>query len=283
MAVNKHRIKILVACHRADPNIRQSDIYMPIQVGKALHPELDLGFQTDDTGDNISHKNASYCELTALYWAWKNLKDIDYIGLCHYRRYFKSTNYSIRRVNIVNSLDEISILDTDLINHMHEKDIIVAKPNIYPFNLATQYAIDHRSEDVKILSQIINNKYNDYYPFFRDIMIRNNHLSPYNMFIMPWDTFDRYCVWIFNLLADLEQEINISNYSPYQARVFGFIGERLLNIFLEKEKKEQKINLKYRPICFIDFNKKTNLLKEAINNLRYNLAYKIGQCPDQVW
>ena len=85
------RIKILVACHKADPNIRQDDIYMPIQVGKALHPELDLGFQCDNTGDNISEKNGSYCELTALYWAWKNLKDVDYIGLCHYRRYFDLT------------------------------------------------------------------------------------------------------------------------------------------------------------------------------------------------
>ena len=82
------RIKILVACHKADPNIRHDDIYMPIQVGKALHPELDLGFQCCHTGDNISEKNGSYCELTALYWAWKNLKDVDYIGLCHYRRYF---------------------------------------------------------------------------------------------------------------------------------------------------------------------------------------------------
>ena len=53
------RIKILVACHKADPNIRHDDIYMPIQVGKALHPELDLGFQCDNTGDNISEKNGS--------------------------------------------------------------------------------------------------------------------------------------------------------------------------------------------------------------------------------
>ena len=103
------RIKILVACHKADPNIRQDDIYMPIQVGKALHPELDLGFQCDNTGDNISEKNGSYCELTALYWAWKNLKDVDYIGLCHYRRYFKMTN-------------------AELSEAMNSRDILLAKP-----------------------------------------------------------------------------------------------------------------------------------------------------------
>ena len=84
----EYKIKILVACHKSDTAIYQNDIYMPIQVGKALHANVELGFQCDNTGDNISEKNDSYCELTAIYWAWKNLKDIDYIGLCHYRRYF---------------------------------------------------------------------------------------------------------------------------------------------------------------------------------------------------
>ena len=61
--------------------------YLPIQVGKAIS-NTDLGVQGDNTGDNISEKNQSYCELTGIYWAWKNLKNVDYIGLCHYRRYF---------------------------------------------------------------------------------------------------------------------------------------------------------------------------------------------------
>ena len=64
-----------------------NDVYMPLQVGKALS-DVDLGVQGDDEGDNISTKNPNYCELTGLYWAWKNLKDADYIGLAHYRRYF---------------------------------------------------------------------------------------------------------------------------------------------------------------------------------------------------
>ncbi|MDE6435176.1 MAG: DUF4422 domain-containing protein, partial [Lachnospiraceae bacterium] len=104
------KIKILVACHKADPAIRQDDIYMPIQVGKALHPELDLGFQGDDTGDNISEKNGSYCELTAMYWAWKNLpKDVDIVGLCHYRRYF-NLNSRTPREHIVKLLDKYDLV-----------------------------------------------------------------------------------------------------------------------------------------------------------------------------
>lgn len=91
MNVNK-KITILVAAHKADPHTRTGGIYYPIQVGKALHPELDLGFQLDNEGDNISYRNSSWCELTALYWGWKNIKDVKYLGLNHYRRYFKGIN-----------------------------------------------------------------------------------------------------------------------------------------------------------------------------------------------
>ena len=80
------KIKVLVCCHKAT-YVPNDDVYLPIQVGKA-NSKIDLGFQGDDEGKNISEKNFSYCELTAVYWAWKNLKDIDYIGLCHYRRFF---------------------------------------------------------------------------------------------------------------------------------------------------------------------------------------------------
>lgn len=38
-----------------------------------------MGYIGDNTGDNISLRNPNYCELTGLYWAWKNLK-CDYIG-----------------------------------------------------------------------------------------------------------------------------------------------------------------------------------------------------------
>ena len=88
-------IKIIVATHKkywmpSDP------VYFPIHVGAEGkkdpmgHP-LDLGYIKDNTGENISDKNKNYCELTGLYWAWKNL-NADYIGLAHYRRHFTVKN-----------------------------------------------------------------------------------------------------------------------------------------------------------------------------------------------
>jgi hypothetical protein len=57
--------------------VKSDDIFMPVQGGKAIS-DIDLGIQGDDTGENISAKNPYYAELTILYWAWKNLKNVDY-------------------------------------------------------------------------------------------------------------------------------------------------------------------------------------------------------------
>ncbi|MBQ3778942.1 MAG: DUF4422 domain-containing protein, partial [Fibrobacter sp.] len=93
--LDSSKIKILVCCHKPCP-VPSQDWFLPIQVGAALSKQ-DLGFQKDnlvngETCDNISEKNPNYCELTALYWAWKNIRkiypEIQYIGLNHYRRYF---------------------------------------------------------------------------------------------------------------------------------------------------------------------------------------------------
>ena len=84
-------VKILVASHKKY-RMPSDDIYLPLHVGAEGKTDpngkpLDLGWTRDNTGDNISELNPGYCELTGLYWGWKNLK-ADYIGLVHYRRHF---------------------------------------------------------------------------------------------------------------------------------------------------------------------------------------------------
>ena len=79
-------VKTMVASHKKC-EIPKDCLYLPILVGKALNLNKDFGYQGDNSGENISKKNPYYCELTAVYWRWKNLK-ADYIRLAHYRRYF---------------------------------------------------------------------------------------------------------------------------------------------------------------------------------------------------
>ena len=98
-------IKIIVATHK-EYNMPSDDIYLPVQVG--AEGKKDLGYQKDNIGNNISKKNPFFCELTGLYWAWKNLK-ADYIGLAHYRRHFSLSNWFTRmfRKNKVSILSKI--------------------------------------------------------------------------------------------------------------------------------------------------------------------------------
>ena len=78
-------IKVIVAAHKKY-QMPKDTMYIPVQVG-AEGKNIIEEYKQDSEGENISNKNPYYCELTGLYWAWKNL-EADYIGLVHYRRYF---------------------------------------------------------------------------------------------------------------------------------------------------------------------------------------------------
>lgn len=243
------RIKILVACHKADPNIRQDDIYMPIQVGKALHPELDLGFQCDNTGDNISEKNGSYCELTALYWAWKNLKDVDYIGLCHYRRYF-----------------DFSKID-DVREFIRKTKTIVPKPIILNRSIFTELAYLTSIEDTYILLDTILQIYPKYKKDVLSYYFYNNKFSPYNMFIFSAEQFSSYCSFLFNILEKFEDRIKLSPYTR-QRRVVGYMGETLLGLWIECNKIKHK-TLNVENVGTVDSSK----IKDMLARIRNNAAF----------
>ena len=266
------RIKILVACHKADPNIRQDDIYMPIQVGKALHPELDLGFQCDNTGDNISEKNGSYCELTALYWAWKNLKDVDYIGLCHYRRYFakNQSHINLLRKDTIDTKDFINI---NSVIKLKEKEVILPTFWTMPQPINKVFANRVMEQDLYILYKIIKNRYPEYLSTYTSYML-GNHRTGYNMFIMSKVNFDSYCTWMFDILKTAQNLVKGSQYISYN-RIYGYFGEILTAIYCIKNFK-----IKENTILLIDKETKPiKLLRAkllAINTLN-KLSYYFGR------
>lgn len=244
------RIKILVACHKADPNIRHDDIYMPIQVGKALHPELDLGFQCDNTGDNISEKNGSYCELTALYWAWKNLKDVDYIGLCHYRRYFDLSNKEIYEA-------------------IDSGEILVAKPIILPTSVYNELVYWTCLEDSTIFIDSLLTLFPAYKNDVISYYFLDNRFSQCNMMLMPKDAFNKYCEFIFPVLQLTENRIKLSGYSR-QRRVLGYLAETVLGLWLTHN------NLNKKEINIIT-DVHVNRVKGLLNNLRFEMAFALSK------
>ncbi|MDR2406913.1 MAG: DUF4422 domain-containing protein [Bacteroidales bacterium] len=269
---NKINVKILVCCHKKD-TWKSDDVYMPIHVGKALSNE-ELYIQGDDEGDNISIKNKSYCELSGLYWAWKNLKDVNYIGLCHYRRYFDFHN----KINLFKNLeivspdhfDTLNLTVPDIDKLFGKSDIILAKPNVYPYSLRVDYCYSHLSKDISVIESIVGELYPDYLNSFKKIMYENNKLSHYNMFIMKWRDFENYCTWLFNILEKAEERIDITNYDPVQKRILGYIAERLLNVYV----KERKMKIRYLPVFWVtDTRKDISAIRSFLARLKRQLSF----------
>ena len=115
-------IRVIVATHKKY-RMPGDSMYIPVHVG--AEGKKSIGYQRDDQGENISSLNSAFCELTGLYWAWKNL-DAEYIGLAHYRRHFKGWKKSKDLFEEVLTLEEAnSILDHS------DTDIILTKKRKY--------------------------------------------------------------------------------------------------------------------------------------------------------
>lgn len=220
-------IKILIATHKKYW-LPQDSVYLPVQAGAALHPEL--GYTLDNIGDNISAKNPYYCELTALYWAWKNLS-CDYLGLCHYRRYFGQHVHTRKTEKKQAAIFRYK--DYEKLLSQYEV-ILPAKRHYYIETVRSQYEHAHYKEDLDQAEQIIIQKFPEYHTAFTKVMNQRS-LYIYNMFVMPRSLLDNYCTWLFDILFALEPYVDLTNYDTYEARVFGFLGERLFNVWLEKQ------------------------------------------------
>ena len=222
-------IRIVVAGHKSYW-MPEDPIYLPLQVGAALTDNHILNWTRDDQGENISEKNRTFCELTALYWAWKNL-DANIIGLCHYRRYLGSSASLAFRLF---TEKKKQFLNESQINMMlKDYDIILPKKRYYWIETrGSQYAHAHHIKDLQITEQILREKYPSYLPAWNNMLLsRSGHIC--NMFITRFDLFHEYCTWLFDILLEAEKRLDISTYSENDRRVFGFLGERLLDVWIE--------------------------------------------------
>jgi hypothetical protein len=230
-------IKIIIATHKSYW-MPEDPLYLPVHVGAAGKDSL--GYVRDDTGDNISSKNVNYCELTGLYWAWKNL-EADYVGLAHYRRHFSAKRH-------LKASREYVITEKQLRQVLSGTDVVLpVKRNYFIETNYSQYVHAHHKEDLDVTRQILNEKYPRFVRAYDESMKRTwGHR--FNMFVMKREYFDAYCEWLFDLLFELERRLDISSYSPYDARVFGFVSERLLDVWIETK----DISYKELPCMFME-------------------------------
>ena len=259
-------IKIIIATHKKY-KMPEDEIYIPLQVG--AEGKENLGYEKDNTGDNISFKNAFYCELTGLYWAWKNL-NADYIGLSHYRRHFtyskKIPKTEQERFQILLNLEQADELLNDV-------DILLPKKRKYYIeNLYDHYKHTMFIEPLDETRKIIEEQCTEYLPEFEKLHKRTSaHM--FNMFIMKKEYLDKYCEWLFKILFELEKRIDPKQYDSFHSRYLGRISELLLDVWINTNK------LNYKEIKVIDMQnvnwlkKGTAFLKAKFTGKRYEKSF----------
>lgn len=218
-----------------------------------------FGEYYDDLGDNISDKNKAYCELTGEYWLWKNCCD-DYIGIVHYRRYFSHDFFGKEYIR-----------ESEIKKILNSYDIILPFRQKFDCNMIKQYCEETGFEkDIRLVKNILEEEYPEYIADFDDYFYGNSSYF-FNMMICSKVIFDNYCEWLFKILFQLENLVDLSGYNDYQKRIYGFLGERLLNVWVVHN------NLKVLEMGVISTEKKNNLsarfLTAAKRSVRYRLIY----------
>lgn len=248
-----NKFKMYVVTHKKF-NYNLLNSYEPIQVGKC-NTHCELPYLTDDTGDNISNKNNNYCELTAIYWIWKNDKKSKYVGISHYRRYFV---YGIKS----------KLVDDNYVSkYLESKKYDIVLPYEYKTesNVYNHFvnSTSGREKDLENLRKIIEKKYPDYIDSYDNVM-KSKKTSYCNMMISSKKIFDNYCEWLFDVLFELEKITDLTGYTKQEQRIYGFLSEFLLNVWA----KQNNLKIKHCSMYYIENNTLKNALKKVKLGIR---------------
>ena len=205
-------IRMMIAAHKPY-DLPREGMYLPVQAGAALHEPL--GYTRDDSGDQISEKNGTCCELTVLYWGWKNLP-ADALGLCHYRRYFREPGRKepLREETARKLLAETAV-------------ILPKKRHYWIETGESQFAHAHGARNLAALREALREKAPAYLPAFDRSMARTAG-HRFNMMLMRREQMDAYCAWLFPILWETERRLG----EP-EPRMLGYLAERLTDAWVE--------------------------------------------------
>ncbi|SFG12500.1 protein of unknown function [Lachnospiraceae bacterium C7] len=202
------KVKIYVMTHKeftppSDP------IYVPFHVKTKI-------------GDNIAEKNCYYSELTGLYWVWKNEKDADIVGTCHYRRYLLNDNKNI--------------FNKEEICHILKKyDVITTKTLDLNFSYYYGFGENHKYYYLDEIEKIIKDIKPEYYDIYVKL-VNEKHTYFGNMLICRKDLYDKYMEWLFDIFTEAEKRIVVDEEDSYHRRIYGFISEFLQYVWIKYNK-----------------------------------------------
>ena len=237
-------VRIFVMTHK-EFNEPDDPAYVPLHVGRKSYLERNikekenisqdavfcrklkvsrlLSYLGDDTGDHISDKNCYYSELTGLYWVWKNVTDVDIVGSCHYRRY------------LINSVGKV--LTCQEITHILESNDLITTKNLQlNYSYYEGFSHNHKQYYLDETAKVIKELYPEDYPIYEKL-VHEKHTYFGNMIIARKEVYDEYMKWMFHILQTLEDRIVIEEEDSYHRRIFGFISEFLLLVWVVCRKK----------------------------------------------
>lgn len=213
-------VKIFAMTHK-EFDVPNNAMYIPLHVGHK-QAKTDFGYLGDDTGDHISDLNCYYAELSGVYWVWKNYHDADYVGICHYRRFLTSEEgYVFSEKQYEEILQEYDIITTKQLE----------LPNSYHYG----FGAHHKVETLDETGRIIQERYPEYYDTFIDLVHKNKTYFG-NIMVAKKSLFDEYAKWLFDIFFELQKRIDLTFEDDYHKRVFGFISEFLLYVWVTVRK-----------------------------------------------
>ncbi len=177
---------------------------------------------TDDTGENISEKNPRYCELTAIYWIWKNGRS-DSAGLAHYRRFLTQNRFSSSPESYLRPQRAEALL--------RRYDFLATKQYKTKCTVKEHLLRDVRERDFLSLRETVSAVCPDYLGAF-DAVFSGHKSYLLNIFFCKKAQWDAYCSWLFSLLEALERRVDMTGYSAREQRLYGFLGERLFTVYV---------------------------------------------------
>ena len=224
----RSEIKVLVACHKPCP-VPEDPMYLPLHVGR--EGKDPIGFTGDNTGDNISARNPMFCELTGLYWAWKNL-DTDVLGLVHYRRLFTLRSLPKGADDEEGLRQVLTEKQTRKLLKKY-KVLVPKKRNYYIETLASHYQHTHDIRQMDTARELIARQCPEYLESFDRVMGQKGGYM-FNMFIAPKPLMDDYCQWLFAILFPLVDQLGDEGMTAFEKRYPGRVSEILWNVYLDR-------------------------------------------------
>lgn len=263
----KKKIKIY-ACTHLHPVIFQNEFIKPLQLRKKV-TGIELGYLSDDTGDNISSRGVSYGgSLPSIYWVWKNDNESDYVGICHWRRYFlidEKHNFFQYKYDVPSKeeLKKIRFEDNYLCHLFDKYDVILPKKLRTTTSYWKRYSKLMDERDLFALEKAINIVCPEYNPIFNKYFKNGNLLAQYNMLIAKKNVFDDFCEWIFPIIYKIDEMKDPVNNSLSEIRRIDYLSEQLFPLYFIKHK---ELKIKYLPLIQL------NPTEKRVSNFRYILS-----------